>query len=59
MKWSDWGKHWLSGLLLAVAKYLNFDARITNQLAAEVALLAFKVAPHEENRPRAGEESGG
>jgi hypothetical protein len=31
--------------LLAIAQSLNDDARVTNWLAAQIALLAYKVAP--------------
>jgi hypothetical protein len=35
--------YWPAVLLLTIAKYLNFEARMTNELAEQIALLAVKV----------------
>jgi hypothetical protein len=37
--WKNW-RHWPALPLLAMAKLLNFDAQMTNRLAAKLAVLA-------------------
>jgi hypothetical protein len=37
--WKKW-RHWPALTLLAIAKLLNFDAVMTNRLAAKLAVLA-------------------